>query len=306
MVTSDINNNTYILKDLRPNNIIGFMINDICNLKCPYCYQNKNMYNGLTASKEVLVRLVNFIEYSFNRRSEFDNLISVEGGEPFMTVDTLDFFLGEFSKLDVKYNKIMILSNMLKTENIAYILEKYKHLKIVITPSFHYTVIDKKQMTVTLRNIIRFKDNIDYIRLLLDYNTPKLSPKLSLVSTMLTREGFPINFAPFIDAVEVKKFTNDGFGFKSDGIIIINGEEFDCNEIYKTKYKTKGLQCETDTLFFYLDGRVETHNCIGSKTPVNINDSNETLYNVNRTITCHLDYCTECEFTKRYPKDTNE
>lgn len=80
---------------------VQFEITHLCNLKCPYCYNNKE--NGTTTlNNKKLSRLAKILE-------NVDS-ICVNGGEPFMVRESLFHFLSQLKRK--KNQKVSLNTNL--------------------------------------------------------------------------------------------------------------------------------------------------------------------------------------------------
>lgn len=105
-----------------------------CNFGCIYCYE-KDVITDLNMSKAVQDRL---IEYVKQKAKYISNLSIVwYGGEPLLTLDTIEYLTKEFKALcaenDISYSASMITNGYLLTPKVARLLKSLDVSAIQIT-----------------------------------------------------------------------------------------------------------------------------------------------------------------------------
>jgi len=290
-------NREYRLKTPRPNKIVGFMINDVCNFSCEYCYQGfTNTKRPLEDSYKLIDKIAGFVEYL----NDDETVISVEGGEPTLHFELLEYLFEKVKYL--KYNKIILVTNMSHKENMKKIFEKYPDRKIVLNPSLHVTQVSNKTINQLFKNVMYFKEHILYVRIMLFYEMKTPPKSLKIFFKMMENNKIKYSVTPVMNLENTTKYDEIGFPYPGDEQILINGEEFNCNEIYKSKYSTKGMLCKnTGVYFFTIDGNLALFNCVNNREIKNIfKDTYEDIFTMDHRTICNLDHCSTCEFYDRY------
>ena len=107
-----------------------------CNMRCPYCYENKN---NKTMSKETREKLVEFVRAHFEAQPEL-KLMSVTwyGGEPLLQKETIyelsDAFIAICEEHNTNYNAMIITNGALLDKETAWKLyDRCKVRKAQIT-----------------------------------------------------------------------------------------------------------------------------------------------------------------------------
>lgn len=272
------------------------MINDDCNLTCEYCYQGfTNTHQGLDKSYKLMDRIIGFVRYL----DDENTVVSIEGGEPTLHLELLEYFMKNID--GIKYRHITLVTNMTYGDNIASLISQFPNHRIVLNPSIHYTQVTPKVLSRIYKNILRFKDIILYVRLMMWYHVK--TPPSSFKTFIKVLESLDIRYGvtPVMNIETTTKYDKEGFPYKGDEEMIINGEKYNCNEIYKDKYTTKGMVCENvGCYFFQINGDIALFNCVNNRDIKNIHtNSYEDIWNMDLRTICNLDHCSTCEFYDR-------
>lgn len=118
-------------------------INEICNLKCHYCYEDNQ--SGYRITKEEVDQKIEYIK-------SFGNCDSIEllGGEPFLDVDIIEYVLAKYSDM---FQFVITTNGTIRNERIDRLIKEY-------TPGISVSLDDP--MTVeTFRRGLNLNDAID-------------------------------------------------------------------------------------------------------------------------------------------------
>jgi len=101
-------------------NELTLMLTSNCNLRCRYCYENKK---DVHMSREVIKKSIDFL----NRNTRYEHpVVSIFGGEPFLTPDTLKFSFDYAIKKNPNVRFKIITNGTILNRKIRFLLRKYK------------------------------------------------------------------------------------------------------------------------------------------------------------------------------------
>ena len=290
--------------------VVGFMVNDICNMACTYCYQQANNLKeaDVIRNERLTDKVVEYTAYLYEKTG-IKHHISVEGGEPFFDKHSTEYLLNSIKKKTEEvgdfYDKILLVTNCTKTENMRYIIDTFdfKEMNIVLEVSLHYNQYTPKALTNVVSNIMLFKDNIEYVRILSELNWKELPTKLRLLERMFIDNDIQYFFAPIVGLEEIKEIKNmTGFPFKGEVDVNINGEVKDINFTYHKDLPTLDMVCENNQCFFFFNtGDVKMFSCVNNREVKNIfEDSFDDIFSMNKKTICAINYCMDCNLNNKY------
>ena len=115
-----------------------------CNMRCPYCYENKN---GKKMSKETQEKLIQFVKAHFSNNTDIKRLsITWYGGEPLLQMDTIHYLSKSFMQIckdnKCEYKARIVTNGVLLDKETAKVLHEecnVNHAQITIDgmPEFH-------------------------------------------------------------------------------------------------------------------------------------------------------------------------
>jgi len=289
--------------------VVGFMINDICNMACTYCYQQANNLceDDHKKNRALIDKVLDYVVHL----SEVDrpHQISIEGGEPFFDTQTLEYFFTQVEKKLKQYpnfySRILIVTNGTKRDNIKYIIDKFDFsaFNVTMEVSLHYTQMSNTALKKFTSNVVEFKKYIEYVRVLAPLSLKKLPKYLNIILKVLDLHDVYYFFAPIVGLNEINEiYDMSGFPFKGEVDVLINGETKNINAIYDKSLTTDGMVCENNQcFFFYNTGDIKMFSCINNRETKNIfKDSFDDIFQMDKRTICTLDYCMDCNLNTKY------
>lgn len=139
-------------------------IGTACDMRCSFCFEQKNGYKNTSISKESIDYFIEYIKYIKNT-TNMDSVLTIFGGEPLLYIDKLIYL----SEISVPYIRgISIISNGLNIHKylneINYIRKIIKNLNISISYNFTLQNTTRQHNTyIPIRNNIKllYHNNFD-------------------------------------------------------------------------------------------------------------------------------------------------
>lgn len=180
-----------------------------CNLKCKYCYEGLDKPN-LHMKFSVATEVLNYIINDFNKKDEDELLINFHGGEPFLNVNIMKYFVEEFKQYYEGKRNVVFTA----TTNATLLTEDL--VDFIIRNNFEITVsIDGEKSThdkmrtfingqgsheIVMKNALILLKRISKMRIRMTFNSETVN-QLSKNVKYLLDKGFLL-IVPGIDSFD--------------------------------------------------------------------------------------------------------
>jgi sulfatase maturation enzyme AslB (radical SAM superfamily) len=135
-----------------------------CNMRCKFCFEQNSGYGNIRATKEMLSYFADYMAY-VKQKTGKDVTATIYGGEPFMHLDNLVYFIERLSPFA---SGVVVVSNGLGIHNyeneILYMRELLKG-RLNISISYNFSLQDETRQCGTydkVRNTIRYLSELGF------------------------------------------------------------------------------------------------------------------------------------------------
>jgi len=185
---------------LNPSTILlDWKISHYCKLNCNYCFFDKKARGKKDFDKKAIAKAIELI-----KTSNFDFVINVCGGEPFLVKKIYDILF------QIKEKSFFIIGT-----NLIYIdLKRFKSVvpkeNVILFPSYHYQFLKKRQQEIFIKKFLSLQESRYNIILLLVYDPNYTEEEMLDIIEDLKDQGIKnISLKAFIGSKHGKFFPKD-------------------------------------------------------------------------------------------------